>query len=448
MNEKAGNVKLPPQDIEAEMSLLGAVLIDDEVMSDVADRITAEEFYEPKHRSIFSAMVKLYDGNRPIDLLTLKSQLDGEKKLKEIGGRKYLTELASYVPTAANAAAYAEIIRTNATRRRYIEISTRIANLSFEGELDIKELSDQVESLVYHANSENVSGDLVSIEAIVNNTYETIEQIQSNPDKLRGVKTGYADLDKITAGLQKSDLIILAARPAMGKSTLAQNLAMNVAMKEKKAVLFFTLEMSQEQLVERMLSETAGVDNSKIRTGKLTGEEMTKIGNAMGEIAEAPIFIDQSSDISVLEMRTKARRLAHKQPLGLIIVDYLQLMRAARGNRDNNRVQEVGEISRGLKLLAREMDVPVVALSQLSRAVESRNPPIPMLSDLRESGSIEQDADIVMFMYREDYYDEDTDRKNITDLIISKHRNGSVGKVQLYFHPSQLKFTSYSNRQD
>jgi replicative DNA helicase len=222
---------------------------------------------------------------------------------------------------------------------------------------------------------------------------------------------------------------------------------MNVALNEKKAVLFFTLEMSQEQLVERMLSERAGIDNTKIRNGQLGGDDFTKISEAMGEISEAPIYIDQSPDISVLEMRTKARRLAHKTPLGLIIVDYLQLMRAARSNKDNNRVQEVGEISRGLKLLAREMDVPVIALSQLSRAVESRNPPVPMLSDLRESGSIEQDADIVMFLYREDYYDDDTERKNVTDLIISKHRNGPVGKVELYFHPQNLRFMSYSKKQ-
>jgi replicative DNA helicase len=274
-----------------------------------------------------------------------------------------------------------------------------------------------------------------------------MEELHRNKGALRGVRTGYRDLDNMTAGLQRSDLIILAARPAMGKTTLVTNLAYNVATVAKQPVLFFSLEMSKEQLVDRMLADASGVDAWNIRTGNLSDEDFSKISEAMGEMAEAPIYIDDTPGLSVLEMRTKARRAAHEAPLGLIIVDYLQLM-SASGRSDGNRVQEVSEISRGLKLIARELNVPVIALSQLSRSVESRSPQIPQLADLRESGSIEQDADIVMFIYREAYYNPETERENITDLIIAKHRNGPVGKVELYFHPERLRFMSLDKRHD
>jgi len=282
---------------------------------------------------------------------------------------------------------------------------------------------------------------------ILTDSFDRMEELHRNKGALRGVRTGWRDLDNMTAGLQRSDLIILAARPAMGKTTLVTNLAYNVATVAKQAVLFFSLEMSKEQLVDRMLADASGVDAWNIRTGNLSDEDFSKLSEAMGEMAEAPIFLDDTPGLSVLEMRTKARRAAHENPLGVIIVDYLQLMQGS-GKDNGNRVQEVSEISRGLKLIARELNVPVIALSQLSRSVESRSPQIPQLADLRESGSIEQDADIVMFIYREAYYNPETERENITDLIIAKHRNGPVGKVELYFHPERLRFMSLDKRHE
>ena len=297
-------------------------------------------------------------------------------------------------------------------------------------------------------SDQSTKQDLVSLESILTDSFDRIEELSKNKGSLRGVRTGYRDLDNMTAGLQKSDLIILAARPAMGKTTLVTNLAYNVATIEKSPVLFFSLEMSKEQLVDRMLADASGVDSWNIRTGNLSDEDFAKLSEAMGEMAEAPIYIDDTPGLSVLEMRTKARRIAHENPLGLIIVDYLQLMQA-NGNHNGNRVQEVSEISRGLKLIARELNVPLIALSQLSRSVESRTPPIPQRADLRESGSIEQDADIVSFIYRPGYYEPDNPEvQNITDLIIAKHRNGPVGKVQLYFHPERLRFMSLDRKHE
>jgi len=447
MSENEAGGRVPPQDIEAEMSLLGAVLLDEEVLADVITKVYPPDFYDSRHEKIFGAMLRLYEKNSPVDLLTLTNELKKVKQLDDVGGKVYITELTNYVPTAAHAAAYAELVAAASTRRRLIKIGTNLAELGYDSEQSVEDLLQQAESGLYNVSSDK-RDDLVPIEAILASAFDRIEELHRNPDKLRGIKTGYPDLDKLTAGLQKSDLIVLAARPAMGKSTLAQNIAFNVATRENRAVLFFSLEMSQDQLVERMLSEASGVDNTGIRTGRLQGDDFTKISEAMGELAEAPIYFDDTPGMSVLEMRTKARRQAHKTPLGLIIVDYLQLMSASSSRRSgDNRVQEVSEISRGLKLIARELDVPVIAISQLSRLVESRNPQIPILSDLRESGSIEQDADIVMFLYREDYYDPDTERQNIADLIIAKHRNGPIGKVELYFNPNkQLKFLSLNKK--
>ena len=300
---------------------------------------------------------------------------------------------------------------------------------------------------MFAVSDQSLKQDLVSLESILTDSFDRMEELHRNKDTLRGVRTGYRDLDNMTAGLQKSDLIILAARPAMGKTTLVTNLAYNVATVAKQSVLFFSLEMSKEQLVDRMLADASGVKAWNIRTGNLSDDDFSKISEAMGEMAEAQIFIDDTPGLSVLEMRTKARRAAHEQELGLIIIDYLQLMQGS-GRSDGNRVQEVSEISRGLKLIARELNVPVIAISQLSRLVESRNPQIPQLADLRESGSIEQDADIVMFIYREAYYNPETDRENITDLIIAKHRNGPTGKVELYFHPDRLRFMSLDKRNE
>ncbi len=440
--------KVPPQSLDAEMSLLGAVLIDEEVLADASEHVDAEDFYDKRHAMIFGAMMRLYERHKPVDLLTLTNELQKKDQLAEVGGSAYLTELTNYVPTAAHASSYAEIVAQKAVRRRLIKASADISQLGFDENTTTQELLEKAEAELFSVSDQSLKQDLVSLESILTDSFDRIEELHRNKGQLRGIRTGYRDLDTMTAGLQRSDLIIIAARPAMGKTTLVTNLAYNVATIEKKPVLFFSLEMSKEQLTDRMLADASGVDSWNIRTGNLSDDDWAKLSEAMGEMAEAPIFIDDTPGLSVLEMRTKARRAMHDQQLGLVIVDYLQLMQA-NGNHNGNRVQEVSEISRGLKLIARELNVPVIALSQLSRSVESRTPPVPQLADLRESGSIEQDADIVSFIYRPGYYEPDNPEfQNITDLIIAKHRNGPVGKIQLYFHPERLRFMSLDRRHD
>ncbi len=439
--------KVPPQNLDAEKSLLGAVLIDEEVLADISEHVTPKDFYDKRHAVIYDGMMRLYEKHKPVDLLTLTDELKRKKELDTIGGSAYLTELTNYVPTSAHAEAYAELVAQKAVRRRLIKASSEISEMGFDEETTTQELLEKAEAELFSVSDQSLKQDLTSLESILTESFDRMEELHRNKGSLRGIRTGYRDLDNMTAGLQRSDLIILAARPAMGKTTLVTNLAYNVATIAKQPVLFFSLEMSKEQLVDRMLADASGVDAWNIRTGNLSDQDFSKLSEAMGEMAEAPIYIDDTPGLSVLEMRTKARRAAHEAPLGLVIVDYLQLMTAA-GRSDGNRVQEVSEISRGLKLIARELNVPVIALSQLSRSVESRSPQIPQLADLRESGSIEQDADIVAFIYREAYYNPDTERENVTDLIIAKHRNGPVGKVELYFHPERLRFMSLDKRHD
>jgi len=439
--------KIPPQNLDAEKSLLGAVLIDEETLADVSEHASAKDFYDKRHAAIYAAMIRLYERHKPVDLLTLTDELTKKDELDMIGGSAYLTELTNYVPTAAHAEAYAEMVAQKAIRRRLIRASAEIGELGYAEDADVQELLQKAEQELFSVSDQSLKQDLVSIEQILTDSFDRMEELHRNKGALRGVRTGWRDLDNMTAGLQRSDLIILAARPAMGKTTLVTNLAYNVATVAKQPVLFFSLEMSKEQLVDRMLADASGVDAWNIRTGNLSDEDFSKLSEAMGEMAEAPIYLDDTPGLSVMDMRTKARRAAHDAPLGLIIVDYLQLMQGS-GKDNGNRVQEVSEISRGLKLIAREMNVPVIALSQLSRSAENRSPQIPQLADLRESGSIEQDADIVMFIYREAYYNPETERENITDLIIAKHRNGPVGKVELYFHPERLRFMSLDKRHE
>ncbi|HET7630207.1 MAG TPA: replicative DNA helicase [Candidatus Saccharimonadales bacterium] len=445
MPDKAAG-KVPPHNLDAEKSLLGSILIDEEALADISDKVRPEDFYDKRHTVIFAAMLNLFEKHQPVDLLTLSDELKRKKQLDSVGSSSYLTELTNYVPTAAHIEAYADIIAGNAVRRRLIKSSSDIAELGFDDEHSTQELLEKAEAELFSVSDKSLGQDLVSLEQILTESFDRIEELHKDRGKLRGVRTGWRDLDNLTAGLQRSDLLIVAARPAMGKTTLVTNLAYNVATKEKQSVLFFSLEMSKEQLVDRMLADASGVDAWNIRTGNLSDEDFEKLSNAMGEMAEAPIYIDDTPGLTVLEMRTKARRQAHNQPLGLIIVDYLQLMQGSSRGSEANRVQEVSEISRGLKLIARELNVPVIALSQLSRSVESRSPQIPQLADLRESGSIEQDADLVAFIYREAYYNPETDRQNVTDLIIAKHRNGPTGKVELYFHPERLRFMSLDKR--
>ena len=445
-SEKSGG-KIPPQNLDAEMSLIGAILIDEEVLIDIVEIVKAADFYDKRHAAIFASIIRLYEHHQPVDLLTLTNELKKREALDAVGGSSYLAELTNYVPTASHAASYAEIVAQAAVRRRLIKAGGDITELAFNEELTVPQLLGQSEAELFSVSDASLKQDLSSMEDILNDSFERLDELYKNKGAIRGIRTGYRDLDNKTAGLQRSDLIILAARPAMGKTTFVTNLAYNIATIEKKSVLFFSLEMSKEQLVDRMLADAAGVDSWNIRTGNVSDEDFAKLADAMGEMAEAPIFIDDTPGVSVLEMRTKARRAAHDGELGLIVIDYLQLMQGSGSAKSSaNRVQEVSEISRGLKLLARELNVPVIALSQLSRSVESRDPKIPQLADLRESGSIEQDADIVMFLYREAYYNPETERENITDLILAKHRHGPVGTIELYFHPERLRFMSLDRK--
>lgn len=440
--KKVNAAKLPPQNLDAEKSILGAILIDENVLTRVSDKLHADDFYDRRHELIYAAIIRLYEKHSPVDLLTLSDELKKKDELDESGGPDYLSELTNQVPTAAHAESYADIIAQNAMRRRLITASGTIAELAFDEAKNSGELLESAEQQLFAVSDKALRQDLTSLEQILEESFDRMEELHRDKSKIRGVSTGYRDMDNLLAGFQRSDLIILAARPAMGKSTFALNLAHNVAVGSKQAVLVFSLEMSKEQLVDRMLADEAGVDAWNIRTGNLSDEDFEKLSHAMGVMAEAPIFIDDTPGVSVLEMRTKARRAAHERPLGLIVVDYLQLMSGSGKSYGDNRVQEISEISRGLKLIARELNVPVLALSQLSRSVETRNPPHPQLSDLRESGSIEQDADIVMFLYREDYYNPETERQHVTDVMVKKHRNGPTGNVELYFHPERLRFLS------
>jgi replicative DNA helicase len=439
--------KVPPQNIEAEASLLGAILIDSDAVVKVADIVGAIDFYDERHRHIYEAISHLYEQRRPIDVLTLSDQLKGAGFLETVGGAAYLTELTNFVPTAAHAEQYAEIVAQKAMRRRLITASQDIVGMGFNEKTTLQELVEEAEARFFEVSQKHVKQDIWSLESILSESFERLDELHKDKGRIRGVPTGFKDLDNMLAGLQPSDLFILAARPSMGKTALVLNLAHNVALKSHQSVLFFSLEMSKEQLVDRLLAMESGVDAWALRTGNLTDSDFEKIGHAMGALGEAPIYIDDTPGITVSDLRTKARREAHQRPLGLIVVDYLQLMSGgARFGGDGNRVQEISEISRGLKGIARELNVPLIALSQLSRSVESRSPPHPQLSDLRESGSIEQDADVVAFIYREDYYNPDSERKGIVDIMIKKHRNGPTGNVELYFDKEKQRFRSLDTR--
>lgn len=438
---------IPPQNVDAEASLLGALLIDSDAVVKVADTLSPIDFYDEKHQRIFEAITQLYEKHSPIDVLTLTDQLRNNGLLDMVGGAPYLTQLTNYVPTAAHVEQYADIVAQKSMRRRLIKASQDTLRMGFDESTSLQDLIEAAEAKLFEVSQTHVKQDVVSLETILSESFDRLDDLHKDKGKIRGVPTGFKDLDNILAGLQRSDLFILAARPSMGKTALALNLAHNIALIAKETVLLFSLEMSKEQLVDRMLAMESGVDAWALRTGNLTDTDFEKIGQAMGALSEAQIYIDDTPGITVSDLRTKARREAHQRPLGLIIVDYLQLMSGgARFGGDGNRVQEISEISRGLKGIARELNVPLIALSQLSRSVESRSPQIPQLADLRESGSIEQDADVVAFIYREDYYNPDTERKNITDVFIKKHRNGPTGGVELYFEKEKQRFRSLDSK--
>lgn len=438
--------RIPPQNIEAEKSLIGALLLSDTAFPNVLEVVKAEDFYDPRHVDIFKGMTSLYEKHRPIDLMTLASEMKAQGTIKNIGGSSYLTELTNFVPTASHVEAYTDLVAQAAMRRRLIRAGTDIANAAYDGGSEIGELVGRAEKNLFEVSGKTSKTEYVALADLLVDAYERIEELHKNGGALRGLKTGFRDLDDKTAGLQKGDLIIIGARPAMGKTTFAQNLAYNVATRngKDKGVLFFSMEMANNEIVDRMISDTSGVDNWRIRKGALSGEDFARIGDALGEMDEVPLYLDDTSSMTILELRNKARRAAHDHNISLIVVDYLQLLQGS-DRYAGNRVQEVTEISRGLKTLARELEVPVVALAQLSRGVTGRDDPRPVLSDIRESGSIEQDADIVMFLHRPDYYNqnkEDYVKTNITELILAKHRHGPIGKIELYFHPELLRFMS------
>ncbi len=435
--------RIPPQDLNAEKSLLGAILISDNVFPEVLERVKYKDFYDNRHAAIFRAMTALYEAHRPIDLLTLTAETKSQKTLKEIGGAPYLTELTTFVPTASHATAYADLVAAAATRRRLIKAGTSIATAAYEESTEIGDLVGRAEKELFEVSDKTTKTDYTDLSSLLVDAYNRIEDLHKNKGALRGLKTGFRDLDKKTAGLQKGDLIIIGARPAMGKTTFAQNIAYNAATINKRGVLFFSMEMAASEIVDRMVSDVSGVDNWRIRTGNVTDEDFARIGDSLGEMDEVPLYIDDTSSMTILELRNKARRAAHDHDIGLIIIDYLQLLQGS-DRYAGNRVQEVTEISRGLKTLARELEVPVIALAQLSRQVTGRDDPRPVLSDLRESGSIEQDADLVMMLHRPDYYhnEDGYEPTHITELIVAKHRHGPVGKIELYFHPELLRFMS------
>jgi replicative DNA helicase len=432
--------KLPPQNTDAERSLLGSIMISKNAFFKIVDIIKATDFYDPKHKTIYAAILKLTEEQKPIDLVSVTNLLEGRGELAAIGGPNYIADLTSAVATASHVKHYAEIIAEKSLRRRLISASEEITELSFdESETDAAAILDSAEQKLFDVAKNSVKSDLISIETILTESFDRLELLHQQGGATPGIPTGFTDLDRKLMGLNRSDLIIIAARPAMGKTTLALNIAHNIAIDEKLPVLFFSLEMSKEQLVDKMLSTESGVESAKLRTGDMSDQDFDDLSQAWGTLGEAKLYIDDTPGITVTEMRAKARRLSYRQKPGLIVVDYLQLM-SGTGRDGGNRVQEVSEISRGLKIMARELDVPVIALSQLSRSVESRHPQIPQLADLRESGSIEQDADIVAFIYREHYYNPETERKHIADVIVAKFRNGPTGKVELYFKPENQKF--------
>lgn len=433
--------KTPPHDLEAEKSVLGAVLIDSSAMNLIIEIIKSDYFYTPEHQAIFSAMLTLFEKQQPIDLVTLKSQIQNDGNLKKMGGTAYLSELINTVPTSAYIEHYAYIVKGHYTRRKLIELGSRAVEMTFDEKGDIKKILDEVESQIFALSQEHSHRDFIQLKEILAESFERLEEFLKKGGKLRGVPTGYPDLDNKLAGFQDSNLIILAARPGVGKTTLALNIALHIATKEKLAVGFFSLEMSKEELVDRLLVGQADIDAWRLKTGKLSPDDYKRLTEAMGNLSEAPIFIDDTPGISILEMRTKARKLKAEKNLKLLIVDYLQL--ADAGKRFDSRVQEVSYVSQGLKNLARELRIPVLSLSQLSRAVEQRGTKKPQLADLRESGAIEQDSDVVMFIYQEDETDDLLDQsKRLVKISIAKHRNGPTGEIDLMFRGDRVKFYS------
>lgn len=430
--------KVPPHDYEAEESVLAAILIDKDAIIKVSEILIPDSFYSKANADIFAAMLQLYDKRSAIDIITLKDQLTKDKKIRSVGGVSALTRLSTLLSTAANVENYAKVVREKYIKRELIALSSQMGDLAFDEGKEVNEILDTAEQKVMSISLTHAQRDFLPIKQTLVESFDRLDELQKNGGELRGLPSGFQDLDHMLAGFQKSNLIILAARPGTGKTAMAINITQNLAVVAKKKVGIFSLEMSREELVDRLLVGQADIDAWKLKTGRLSQADFLKISDAMGVLAEAKIFIDDTPGLSIYEIRTKARRLMMEQNIDMLIVDYLQL---AHGQNTENRVQEVGEISQGLKNIARELKIPVLALAQLSRAVEQRGEKAPQLSDLRESGSIEQDADVVMFLYRKD----DDIRESVT-LRVAKHRNGSLGDVELYFRGDRVKFFGMENR--
>jgi len=438
--------RVPPQNLEAEQAVLGAILLEAEALITSMERLRSEDFYSVSHQRIYEVMVTLGEDSEPIDLVTLTARLKDLGQLDEVGGVSYLAKLANSVPTAANVDYYAHIVEEKSMLRRLIRTATQIVSSGYATEDDVGSLLNDAEQRIMELSNRRAAHGFISIRDVLMDVFERVEFLYNHKGGVTGIPSGFPDLDKMTSGFQRNDLIIVAARPSVGKTAFALNIAQNVAVRAAETVAIFSLEMSAAQLVQRMICAESNVDAGRMRTGWLEGDDWEKLSMAIGSLSEAQIYIDDTPGITVAELRAKCRRLKKEKGLGMILIDYLQLIQG-RGKAGENRQQEVSEISRTLKQIARELEVPVIALSQLSRGVEQRQDKRPMMSDLRESGSIEQDADIVAFLYRDDYYDKETEKKNIIEIIIAKQRNGPVGTVELVFLKNFNKFVSLNQTQ-
>ncbi|MCA1849136.1 MAG: replicative DNA helicase [Actinobacteria bacterium] len=437
--------------MDAERAVIGAMLVSETAVAAVAERLQAEDFYSEVHRVIYGAMMRLYTRGDPIDQLTLTNELRSVGEFEKIGGRAYVFQIVESVPTAANAARYAEIVRGKALLRDIIDVGSRITEDAFREPEDVSEALDSAEQLVYGVSNRTLREHLAPVSELAPGALEMIQRLYEAEGEVTGVETGFDDLDRLTTGFHKSDLVILAARPAMGKTALALNAIWHASGQKGIPVAIFSLEMSKEQLVQRLISQVTRIPAQALRSGNVRAEDWPKLVRGVAEVSRAPIWIDDTAGVTLMEMRAKVRRLSSKliaeggPPLSLVVVDYLQLM-VGQSNRSENRQQEIAEISRGLKVLARDLDVPVLAIAQLSRAVEQRHDKRPLLSDLRDSGALEQDADMVMFLYRDEYYNSDSDDKGVAEVIVGKHRNGPTGKVQLAWMEQYTKFASLARR--
>jgi replicative DNA helicase len=438
--------RLPPQSLEAEQSVLGSILIDRDAIVEIAEFLRADDFYRQANGAIYTTMLDLFERREPVDIVTVAESLERKEQLDAVGGRSYLASLSNQTPTAVHAVQYGRIVERKAVLRNLIAAAGKIAGIGYEDPAEIQEAIDRAESELFSVSQRRIETGFSKLNSLLHDAYDRLDYLHAHRGEISGVRTGFTDLDALTTGLQKSDLVVLAARPSVGKTSFALNIAEHAAVRDGRSVGVFSLEMSKEQLVLRLLSSVANIDSQRLRSGFLEEMDFARIAPAMNSLSAAPIYIDDTPNISAMELRTKARRLQAEAGLDLIVVDYLQLMQATTQNRDANRVQEVSEISRGLKALARELSVPVIALSQLSRQPEMRESREPRLSDLRESGAIEQDADLVMFLWREKERageEQDTDGE-VVNLKLAKHRNGPTGEIKLWFKKSQTRFVSYA----